>query len=140
MFLARTALKEARAMSPQTAVALAVLFSILGIFFGVCTCCIVRQWVCDRCGGEIYPAAAAPVLEGDLPIAAELARRNARGKPPTERATERETEPAPLHCIVVQPGLCEGDDELGVAVAVAIPDNICAYGNGSGAALRVTER
>jgi len=129
LFLARTAPKEARAMSPQTAVALAVLFSILGIFFGVCTCCIVRQWVCDRCGGEIYPAAAAPVRAGDLPIAAELARRNALGKPP---------EPAPLHCIVVQPGLCEGDDELGVAVA--IPDNICAYGNGSGAALRVTER
>ena len=128
MFLARTAPSEARAMSPQTAIALAVLFSIFGIFFGVCTCCIVRQWVCDRCGGEIYPAPAAPVRAGDLPIAAELARRNALGKPP---------ERAPLHCIVVQPGLCEGDER---SLAVAIPDNICAYGNGSGAALRVTER
>ena len=128
-------------MSPQTAVALAVLLSILGIFFGVCTCCIVRQWVCDRCGGEIYPATVSPVRESDLPIAAEVARRNALVKPPEELATtERARAPAPRHCIVVQPGLSEGDDARSVAVAIAIPDNICAYGNGSGAALRVTER
>jgi len=123
-------------MSPQTAVALAVLFSILGIFFGVCTCCVVRQWVCDRCGGEIYPATAEPVRESDLPIAAEVARRNALVKPPEELATtERARAPAPRHCIVVQPGLSEGDDDersVAVAVAIAIPDNICAYGNGSG--------
>jgi len=116
-------------MSPQTAVALAVLLSILGIFFGVCTCCIVRQWVCDRCGGEIYPATVSPVRESDLPIAAEVARRNALVKPPP---AEELAAPAPRHCIVVQPGLSEGDDARSVAVAIAIPDNICAYGNGSG--------
>ena len=118
-------------MTPQTAIAIAVLISIFGIFFGVCMCCIVRQWIHERCGGEIYPEAVAPVSEDDLLRAAEIARGAiARQPPAAEPAQER------AHCIVVQPGLCEGDGgavALGLALALAIPDNICAYGNGSGA-------
>ena len=125
-------------MTPQTAIAIAVLISIFGIFFGVCMCCIVRQWIHERCGGEIYPEPVAPVSEDDLLRAAETAR-SAVARPALAKAAAQEMP----HCIVVHPGLCEGHGgavALGLALALAIPDNICAYGNGSGAERRGAER
>jgi hypothetical protein len=116
-------------MTPQTAVAMVVLSCIFGLFFGICTGCIVRQWVHKRCGGEVYPAPVAPVSEGDLLRAAEIARSEV-----ARRASVKAAAQEMPHCIVVQPGLCEGDGGA-VALALAIPDNICAYGNGSGAKL-----
>lgn len=110
-------------MTPQTAVAIVVLSSIFGLFFGICTGCIVRQWVHKRCGGEVYPAPVAPLSEGDLLRAAEIARSEV-----ARRASVKAAAQEMPHCIVVQPGMA-------LALALAIPDNICAYGNGSGAKL-----
>jgi len=145
-----------RRINAATAIASIVLCVVFGSFICTMFCCVFKQWLgkrrrrlefdeeqrIDFAADAAMHAAAAARLEFYRAAGRRGHDRAGQAGPAGPAGSAGPSGPAKSsqrHYIVVQPALCESDEAdgaggaLALATPIAISDNICAYGNGSGA-------
>jgi len=130
-----------------TAIASIVLCIVFGSFICTMFCCVFKQWLGKRRQRLEFDEEDRINAAADAAMHAAAAARlefyRAAGRRGHDRAGQEDpaspAKSSQRHYIVVQPALCESDEAdgaggaLALATPIAISDNICAYGNGSGA-------